>query len=80
MTGERESRNKMPKNIIAQVAGGERTIHDLQEGATVADIARLKGASEGYTAAINGDAASFGDELNERDVVTFAKAVKGGAL
>lgn len=66
----------MANNIIAQVAGGQKRV--LDNVATVADVAAQVGASAGYTASVNGAPAEFTQGLDENDMVTFAKAVKGG--
>lgn len=66
----------MSKNIIAQVAGGKKEV--LDDVRTVGDAATKVGASSGYTAAIDGDCAEFSRILEDGQMVTFAKAVKGG--
>lgn len=66
----------MASNIIAQVAGGSKAVHDNVD--TVSDVATKLGVGEGYTAAINGDTASLTDNLEDGDMVTFGKAVKAG--
>lgn len=66
----------MAKNIIAQVSGGTKQV--LDGVTTVAEIKRQLGVSEGYTAAVNGDPAGDGDTLQDGDMVTLSKAVKGG--
>lgn len=67
----------MANNIIGQVAGGSRTVLDGVE--TVKDVALKLGVGAGYTAAVNGDTAELEEELNDQDMVTFSKAVKGGS-
>ena len=66
----------MAKNIISQVAGGTKSVFDNVE--TVSDVATKLGVGEGYTAAINGDTAELHEQLEDGDMVTFSKAVKGG--
>ncbi len=66
----------MANNVIGQVAGGTKQVMDNVE--TVADVASKLGASSGYTASINGDPAGMSDSLEDSDMVTFAKSVKGG--
>ncbi len=66
----------MAKNVIGQVAGGSKQV--LDDVNTVQDVARKLGAESGYTANINGESANTGDSLEDGDVVTFAKSVKGG--
>lgn len=66
----------MSNNVIGQVAGGTKQVFDDVE--TVADVAAKLNTTSGYTASINGDPASMGDELSDGDMVTFAKSVKGG--
>lgn len=68
----------MANNIIAQVAGGSKQV--LDGCSTVQEAANQLGAASGYTAAINGDPADFSGRLSDGDVVTFAKAVKGGMI
>ena len=67
----------MANNVVAQVQGGNKVV--LDDVNTVGEVAAKLNASEGYAASVNGDSASFSDELEDSDVVTFAKAVKGGA-
>jgi sulfur carrier protein ThiS len=69
-------RKKVPNNIIVQVSGGTKQV--LDGVYTVADVKRKMGTTEGYSASINGNPAQDGDSLDEGDVVTIAKAVKGG--
>lgn len=61
--------------VIAQMQGSS----DMKafEASTVGEVKAKMGA-DGYTAAVNGSPASDGDALNDGDIVTFAKAVKGG--
>lgn len=66
----------MASNIISQVAGGSKAVFDGV--ATVQDVATRLEVGEGYTAAINGDTAALHDRLEDGDMVTFSKAVKGG--
>lgn len=66
----------MAKDIRVRVAGGNKI--DLPSATTVQDAANQSGAASGYTANVNGEPADFSDALNDDDVVTFAKAVKGG--
>lgn len=65
----------MANNVIAQVLGGEKKV--LDNVSTVRDAQTRLGA-EGYTAAINGSPANVDEALDEGDIVTFSKAVKGG--
>lgn len=66
----------MASNVIGQVAGGTKQVLDNVN--TVSDVASKLGASTGYTASLNGDPASMSDSLEDNDMVTFAKSVKGG--
>jgi hypothetical protein len=66
----------MANNIIGQVAGGSKQV--LDDVRTVADVASKLGAATGYTASINGSPADMADSLDDGDMVTFAKSVKGG--
>lgn len=66
----------MANNVIGQVAGGSKRV--LDNKTTVADVASELGASTGYTASVNGDPAEMSDTLEDGDMVTFAKSVKGG--
>ncbi len=68
----------MAQNIIAQVAGGTKQV--LDGVITVSDVAVKMAATQGYTASINGDPVEFTTELNDGDMVTFAKAGKGGLI
>lgn len=68
----------MANNIIGQVAGGTKTVID--NVGTVQEVKQRLGATEGYTAAINGSPADDSQSLNDGDMVTFSKAVKGGSL
>lgn len=67
----------MAKNVIAQVLGGEKKVFD--DVNTVSDVKSKLGASTGYTAAINGEPAEDSQTLEDGDVVTLSKAVKGGS-
>jgi len=68
----------MAKNIIAQTLGGDKKVFD--DVTTVAEVqAKLMPLlGDGYQASINGDTASASDVLEDGDVVTFARQVKGG--
>ena len=66
----------MANNIIAQISGGSKQVLDNVD--TVAQVKTKLGAEAGYTAAINGDPADDSELLEDGDVVTLAKAVKGG--
>jgi hypothetical protein len=66
----------MAQNVVGQVAGGTKRLLDNVN--TVADVARELGASTGYTASVNGDPANMNDSIDDSDMVTFAKSVKGG--
>lgn len=66
----------MAKNIIVQVAGGSKQVMD--DVYSVGEIKRRLGLTDGYTAALNGDTASDDTNLEEGDMVTLSKAVKGG--
>ena len=66
----------MANNVIGQVSGGSKKV--LDNVSTVSDVKRELGATEGYTAMVNGSPAQDNDGLYEGDVVTLAKAVKGG--
>jgi sulfur carrier protein ThiS len=68
----------MAKNVIAQLSGGSKQVLDGVD--TVRDVKAKLNATTGYTAAINGDSAEDNEELNDGDVVTLAKAVKGGSI
>lgn len=68
----------MANNIIGQVAGGIKTVLDNVE--SVQDVKQRLGATEGYTAAVNGNPADNDQVLEDGDMVTFSKAVKGGLL
>ena len=66
----------MSNNVIAQVSGGSKKVLDGVN--TVSDVKRELGATDGYTAMVNGSPAQDNDSLEDSDVVTLAKAVKGG--
>ncbi len=66
----------MAKNVIAQILGGDKKV--LDDVYTVRDVKSKLGVAEGYTAAVNGDTAEDSEELQEGDVVTLSKALKGG--
>jgi len=66
----------MAKNIIAQTLGGDKKVFD--DVTTVADVQAKLLLGDGYQASINGDTASGSDALDDGDVVTFARQVKGG--
>jgi hypothetical protein len=67
----------MSNNVIAQALGGSKKVLDGVD--TVGDV-RGKLALEGaYTASINGETAEDGESVDDGDVVTFAKSVKGGS-
>lgn len=68
----------MANNIIGQVAGGTKMVLDNVE--SVQDVKQRLGATEGYTAAVNGSPADNEQVLEDGDMVTFSKAVKGGLL
>ncbi len=66
----------MAKNVTVQIVGGEsKVVNDVN---TVSDCAKLIGATEGYTGAINGESAEFSEEVEDYNNVTFSKASKGG--
>jgi hypothetical protein len=66
----------MANNVIAQALGGEKKV--LDSVSTVQDVSTRLGLSGGYTASVNGSSADFAASLDDGDIVTFAKAVKGG--
>jgi sulfur carrier protein ThiS len=66
----------MANNVIVQVAGGSKQV--LDGVSTVADVRSKLGTTDGYTASLNGDPVESGATLEDNDMVTFAKAVKGG--
>lgn len=66
----------MANNIIAQISGGSKQV--LDNVYTVNEVKIKLGAEAGYTAAVNGDPAEDSEALEDGDVVTLAKAVKGG--
>lgn len=66
----------MAKDIVSQVGSGTKQM--LQNVNTVRDVAQIMGALEGYTALVNSDTAGMSDSLQDDDIVTFTKAVKGG--
>lgn len=66
----------MATNVIGQVSGGTKQVFD--EVGTVSAVKSKLGIGEGYTAAVNGDPASDQQALENNDMVTFSKAVKGG--
>lgn len=67
----------MAKNVTAQALGGQPKV---VEASTVKEAFDALGLTGNYTASINGDTAEMSDELEEYSFVTFAQAVKGGAL
>jgi sulfur carrier protein ThiS len=68
----------MSKNIIVQVAGGNKQV--LDDVYTIAQVKAKLSLSGNYTVSINGEPAQDSDDLNEGDFVSFAQSVKGGSL
>lgn len=66
----------MAKNVMAQVLGGEKKV--LDDVFTVGDVKRKLNATTGYTAALNGNAATDNESVEEGDFVSLSQAVKGG--
>ena len=65
----------MSNNVVAQVVGGKKQVHDDVE--TVADVRNKMGLASNYTASINGEPASDTSIVDDSDFVTFAESVKG---
>ena len=66
----------MANNVTVQLLGGESKVVNGVD--TVADCAKQIGATEGYTAAINGESAEMSELVDDYNNVTFSKASKGG--
>jgi len=69
-------KEKMAEKITGQVVGGAPKI---VEAGTVEDVYNALGLDGSYTATVNGEPASMGDELEDYAFVSFSEKVKGGS-
>lgn len=68
----------MANNIIAQVMGGSKQV--LDGVSTVGEAKTKLGCTEGYLGYVNGSPENDCFSLEDGDMVTFSKAVKGGLI
>lgn len=68
----------MAKNVTVQLLGGKANV--VSNVDTVKEAIEAAGLEGNFTATINGEQASMGDDLKDFQYVNLAAAVKGGIL